>query len=129
MELLSKISRIHTIDKCSVMHLFLTYKLATKPLEIKKTNSKKGTNISKAQKNYKKDQIFYIKIEKSHKYVQKDIRLPTLTPKSHNVLIGRQGATTNNRFTKKHKKNTYIHKLTHKPKTEPHLIDNKITHK
>jgi len=29
----------------------------------------------------------------------------------------------------KHKRDTHIHKLTHKPKTQPYPIDNKITHK
>jgi len=63
--------RIQTIDKCSIIHIPLTYKLATKPLEIK-NHLKKAQTFPKPRKTYTKSMNF-IKIEKTQKYVQKGI--------------------------------------------------------
>ena len=93
---LSQKIEIHTTDKCSIIHSLLTYKLATKPLEIK-NQLKKAQTFPKPTKTIKKSTTKkFIKITK---ICAKGYTTCHPTPKSHNVLIGSQRATTNNRNT------------------------------
>jgi len=77
------------------MHVLLTYKVATKQLEIEKAQA-----TPKPRKLYKNLKIF------TKNMCKKGIWLPPLadTPKSHNVLIGSQEGTTKNKHKNtKHK--------------------------
>jgi len=80
------------------MQILLIYKLATKPLEIKKPILK-STKVPKVLKYVQKLKIF-------HKNMYKMVyEFPLPTPNSRNILIRSPGAITNHQNTQNVKQN------------------------